>query len=72
MRRVSRRPQSFHSCQRGDDLRRRARRFGSQSGHTIHRSSGVVLEVVRVVDADEDDPDHLRGYLVVRVGDTQI
>jgi hypothetical protein len=32
-----------------------------------------VLEVVRVVDSEEDAPDNLHGYLIVRViGDAEV
>jgi hypothetical protein len=38
-----------------------------QTGQVIYYSHGAVLEVVRVVDTDDnEDPDGVRGYLVVR------
>jgi hypothetical protein len=42
-------------------------------GHTLHRRGGGTWEVVRVVDAEKDDPEGLRGYLVVRaIEDAQV
>jgi hypothetical protein len=41
-------------------------------GRTLHRGAGVALRVVRAVDAEEDAPDGLRGFLIVRpVGDAK-
>jgi hypothetical protein len=37
-----------------------------QPGNMIYRHAGVVLEVVRVVDAEPGRRDELRGWLVVR------
>jgi hypothetical protein len=37
-----------------------------QPGNTIYRHAGVVLEVVRVVEAEPGRRDDLRGWLVVR------
>jgi hypothetical protein len=36
-----------------------------EPGHTLWRAGGEPWEVVRVVDAEPDAPDELRGYLVV-------
>jgi hypothetical protein len=43
-------------------------------GHKIRHGGVVVFEVVEVVDAeDEDGPEGLRGYLIVRpVGDAEV
>jgi hypothetical protein len=37
-----------------------------QPGDTVRYGGGLTWEVVRVLDREKDDPDELRGYLVVR------
>jgi hypothetical protein len=37
-----------------------------EPGHMLWRSSGEPWEVVRVVDAEENAPDELHGYLIIQ------
>jgi hypothetical protein len=40
------------------------------TGDVIHRyPPGIVLQVERVVEAEDNDPDGVRGYLIVRTID---